>query len=140
MSRRAWATCGAGRATFSTGPSHELVTLRHRPMPLSPQDVVRAGLCIGCGSCVAQAHVARPAVPTHMDFDRYGQLKPQAPAAWLAAPSESFTATCPFSPAASDEDELAAELFPSAPLSHAAAGRYLAAYVGACSDGGFRES
>src|SRR4051812_18289942 len=93
---------------------------------LSPLDIVRSGMCIGCGSCVAQAN----APDTHMQFDAYGQLKPQGPPEWLRRRSARFTHTCPFSPAARNEDALAAELFPTAAQSDAALGRFQTAYVG----------
>lgn len=104
-----------------------------RSPDLSPADVVRSGLCIGCGSCVAQA--AAPDV--RMAFDAFGHLKPDAPAEWLEAPSRTFTETCPFSPGARDEDELAAELFPEAPARQPV-GRYLAAYVGWVGEADYR--
>lgn len=101
---------------------------------LSPHDIVRSGLCIGCGSCVAQ--YGPPAA--RMDFDAYGLLKPRGPRRWLHQDSEAFAHTCPFSPAAADEDELAAELFPAAPQHHAAIGRYESAYVGYVAEEDFR--
>lgn len=101
---------------------------------LSPQDIIGAGLCIGCGSCVAQA--AAPTV--RMAFDRYGQLKPQGPAAWQGAQSASFTRTCPFSPAALNEDALAASQF-AAPAQHTPLlGSFEAAYVGHVAEADFR--
>lgn len=100
---------------------------------LSPQDIIGAGLCIGCGSCVAQA--AAPAV--RMAFDRYGQLKPLGPAAWQRAKSEGFTRTCPFSPAAPNEDELAARLGVPAQRT-ALLGSFEKAYVGHLAEADFR--
>src|SRR4051812_9728906 len=91
---------------------------------LSPADITSAGLCIGCGSCVAGS------TGVGMAFDRYGQLKPDGPRAWLSAPSRRFTETCPFSPGSLNEDELARELFAAAPRQHPATGRFEAAYVG----------
>jgi coenzyme F420-reducing hydrogenase beta subunit len=101
---------------------------------LSPRDMVRSGLCIGCGSCVAQAGVPG----ARMQFDRYGQLQPAGPPAWLGRGSESLTSTCPFSPAAASEDQLAAGLFPHAPQRDAAVGLFLSAYVGAVAEEDFR--
>jgi len=106
----------------------------------SPSDITGAGLCIGCGSCVAQAEVASPAVGARMAFDRFGQLKPHAAAEWMETPSQSFSATCPFSPASANEDELASERFPQAPLWHTATGRYDSAYVGAVAEKDFRNN
>src|SRR5215211_8481267 len=93
---------------------------------LSPQDIISAGMCIGCGSCVAQAGVPGP----QMHFDRYGQYKPSGPAEWLRAPSPRLARTCPFSPVVQNEDKLAARLFPAAPQWDSLIGRFQAAYVG----------
>jgi coenzyme F420-reducing hydrogenase beta subunit len=101
---------------------------------LSPQDIIGSGLCIGCGSCVAQAGTAG----ARMAFDEYGQYKPQGPAAWLRQDSASFTRTCPFSPAARNEDELAAGLFPAPAQRDAALGSFEAAYVGHVAEEDFR--
>jgi coenzyme F420-reducing hydrogenase beta subunit len=102
------------------------MAIRMTPHSLSPHDIVRAGMCIGCGSCVAQADASGP----RMDFDRYGQYTPTGSPAWLRRRSVSFARTCPFSPSARNEDELAAELFPETAHRHASVGRFRAAYVG----------
>ena len=101
---------------------------------LSPLDIVRSGMCIGCGSCVAQADVPN----TQMKFDAYGQLKPKGPFEWGRRPSARFTQTCPFSPAAKNEHRLAAELFPMAEQSDASLGRFQTAYVGYVAEEDFR--
>jgi coenzyme F420-reducing hydrogenase beta subunit len=101
---------------------------------LSPRDMVRSGLCIGCGSCVAQAGTP----DLRMQFDAYGQLKPHGAAARLGQGTETFTRTCPFSPAAPDEDQLAAGLFAAAPRHDAALGRFQTAYVGYVAEDDFR--
>ena len=101
---------------------------------LSPKDIVRSGLCIGCGSCVAQAN----SPDTHMDFDVYGQLKPQGNPDWFSRSSESFTRTCPFSPGAWNEDQLAAELYPNPEQRDAALGSFQTAYVGHVEEENFR--
>ena len=93
---------------------------------LSPKAIVEADLCIGCGSCVA--HTGAP--EAQMKFDSLGQLKPHGPAEWYNHASESFTRTCPFSPAASNEDQLATTLFPHAPQHSATIGYLQTAYVG----------
>jgi len=95
---------------------------------------VRSGLCIGCGSCVASAPDPRSA----MAFDAYGQLKPNGPKAWLGRRSAALARTCPFSPAAADEDEISARRFPEAPMRDARVGRFEAAYVGHVVEGDFR--
>ena len=100
---------------------------------LSPQDIVRSGLCIGCGSCVAQADS-----PAQINFDFYGQLKPQGSPDWFRRKSSSFSRTCPFSPAAANEDELAVDLFTSAEQRDDALGRFQTAYVGYVSEEDFR--
>ena len=83
-----------------------------------------SGLCIGCGSCVANSPEAR------MIMDQYGQLKPSGPGRWFAQPTAAFSRTCPFSPQARNEDELAARVFPFAAHQDAICGRWEGAYVG----------
>lgn len=100
----------------------------------SPATMVRAGLCIGCGGCVAQARA--PGV--RMALDAYGQLRPAGPAGWHRHSKVDFAKTCPFSPAAPDEDALAAALFPDAARHAPAIGRFLAAYVGYAAEQDFR--
>ncbi|MGE3541889.1 MAG: Coenzyme F420 hydrogenase/dehydrogenase, beta subunit C-terminal domain [Candidatus Tectimicrobiota bacterium] len=102
--------------------------------PLSPQDIIRSGLCIGCGSCVAQAN----AVDVRLDFDAFGQYIPRGPASWRQHRTWGLARTCPFSPLASNEDELAPALFPDAVQQHAAVGRFHAAYVGHVAEEDFR--
>jgi coenzyme F420-reducing hydrogenase beta subunit len=102
---------------------------------LSPHDIIRSGLCIGCGSCVAQSDSIGP----QMKFDRYGQFKPSASPDWLRNPSARFSRTCPFSPVAKNEDELAAEQFPTAQHHDPFIGRFQTAYVGYVAEGNFRE-
>ena len=100
---------------------------------LSPRDVVRSGMCIGCGSCAS----AEPRAA--MRWDAHGFLKPEGPADWFARPSETFARTCPFSPSSADEDVIAAERFSAAVAHHPAVGRFEAAYVGAAAEPPFRE-
>jgi len=102
---------------------------------VSPADVIGAGLCIGCGICVAQS--GDPGAK--MIWDRYGQLKPNDEA-WLRQPSEGFSRTCPFAPRAANEDELAEQLFPSSRRCDSRIGRFEAAYVGHVEEGCFRAS
>jgi len=83
----------------------------------------RAGLCVGCGSCAQR-----------MRWDRNGFLKPEA--GFVSA--ASFARQCPFSPAAPNEDVLAAELFPSATYRDSRIGRFEAAYVGYAAETPFR--
>ena len=101
---------------------------------LSPRDIVRSGLCIGCGSCVVQA--GSPDI--RMKLDDYGELKPTGNAEWFRSKSESFTHTCPFSPDARNEDQLASGLFPDPACSDAALGRFQTAYVGYAAEEDFR--
>lgn len=101
---------------------------------VSPLRVVQSGLCIGCGSCVAQSD-ARGA---KMEMDKYGQLRPGGDRAWLREESEVFARTCPFSPTSANEDVLAHDLFPNADY-HATIGRFVSAYVGYAATDGFRD-
>lgn len=101
---------------------------------VSPRDMVRSGLCIGCGSCVAQS-ASRGA---RMSLDPYGQFKPTGSPEWLTQRTHAFSVTCPFSPGAMNEDELAARRFPSASRVAASIGRFEAAYVGHVAEQDFR--
>ena len=109
-----------------------------------PRDIARAGLCIGCGSCVARMRSApeAPHAPggerPRMAFDRYGELKPAGPPAWLRHGPAAFLRICPFSPRACDETRLAAELFPEAACDDPLVGRFQSAYVGHADEGSFR--
>lgn len=105
--------------------------------PLSPDQIVRSGLCIGCGSCAAQAAMAN--ADAGMRFDGYGQLKPCGGPAWRSHRSVAFARTCPASPVAVDEDRLAAELFPAAQPDAQPLGRFHAAYVGYAAEQDFRD-
>lgn len=91
---------------------------------VSPAEIVRSGLCIGCGSCAARA------TGIAMRWDKDGFLKPAGPRARLEERSETFSHLCPFSPSADDEDAIAAERFAGAPNADARIGRFEAAYVG----------
>lgn len=73
-----------------------------------------------------------------MRWDRDGQLKPDGSGEWLARQDDHFARTCPFSPEAANEDELAAELFTEADYGDDMIGRYAAAYVGHVAEAGFR--
>ena len=100
----------------------------------SPKEIIQSGLCIGCGSCVAQ----NDSSDVRMEFDEYGEIKPKGSAKWLSTKTESFSATCPFSPAAYNEDQLATELYPTAEKHHTGVGKFKAAHVGYVSDESFR--
>lgn len=100
----------------------------------APEDIVRSGLCIGCGACVSRA--ARADVG--MAFDPYGEIKPAGAKGWSRGESMDFSAICPFSPTAEDEDELAARHFPLAPDAHHLLGRFEAAYVGYAQEADYR--
>ena len=99
----------------------------------SPADVVRSGLCIGCGSCAASSCDAG------MRWDKDGFLKPDGPRGWLERRSEAFSRRCPFSPAAENEDSIALRLFGQAESSDRTIGRFEAAYVGAVNEGEYRK-
>jgi len=101
---------------------------------ISPGAIVGSGLCIGCGSCVARAD--RP--DALITLDAFGKLRPEGPSEWMNRRSEGLARTCPFSPAALNEDELAAELFPDVEP-HPQTGRTRSAHVGYVDEPGFRE-
>jgi coenzyme F420-reducing hydrogenase beta subunit len=103
-------------------------------LALAPRDIVRSGLCIGCGACAAAQSNAT------MAWDRYGQLKPRGPREWYRRRTAEFARLCPFSPAAADEDRIAKALFPEAPSSDANVGRFAAAYVGHVDEGEYRRN
>ena len=105
-------------------------------LALSPRDVVQAGLCIGCGACIG----ARASPGARMEFDHYGQLKPAGPGEVLMRRSDVVGRICPFSPAAANEDELAAVRFPVAPEQDKRLGRFETAYVGAVREDDYRQN
>ncbi|RDE07460.1 coenzyme F420 hydrogenase [Sphingomonas aracearum] len=72
-----------------------------------------------------------------MAWDGFGQRKPAG--AELAAPSEAFARTCPFSPAAADEDAIAAVRFPGQ-SADPRLGRAVANYVGHVEEADWRAS
>jgi coenzyme F420-reducing hydrogenase beta subunit len=74
-----------------------------------------------------------------MNLDRYGQYKPAGSPDWLRRRSSRLARTCPFSPSARNEDELAADLFPDAKLHHSSLGSFQTAYVGYVAEKDFRE-
>jgi coenzyme F420-reducing hydrogenase beta subunit len=99
---------------------------------VSPSDIVRSGLCIGCGSCVAGRRGAQ------MQWDRDGFLKPEGLVEWFETPSDDFSRQCPFSPAAPNEDAIAWERFATAPNRDQRIGRFETAYVGYAAEAPFR--
>ncbi len=104
----------------------------NRRQLFSPKQIVRSGLCIGCGVCVGQG-------TGQMVFDRFRQYKPNGPWQWSRRPSREFSAGCPFSPSAANEDEIGLELFAGAEHRSDTLGHFLAAYVGHVTESGFRE-
>jgi coenzyme F420-reducing hydrogenase beta subunit len=115
--------------------------MQHFPEPVSdgadrlvsPREIVRSGLCIGCGSCAAGGGA-------QMEWDRDGFMKPRGSHGWSDARSEQFTHQCPFSPAAPNEDEIAAARFPAAANADPRIGRFQAAYVGHAVEDPFRRN
>jgi coenzyme F420-reducing hydrogenase beta subunit len=73
-----------------------------------------------------------------MRFDPFGQLKPFGPGEWMTSGSKVFSRICPFSPNALNEDDLAAQLYPSSENAHELLGRYQNAYVGYAAEDDFR--
>ncbi|HEX8192097.1 MAG TPA: Coenzyme F420 hydrogenase/dehydrogenase, beta subunit C-terminal domain [Allosphingosinicella sp.] len=106
------------------------------PARFGPRDIVASGLCIGCGGCAGRAKKAG----ARMEWDKHGLLKPDGPEAFLARGPERFEQTCPFSPRARDEDEIAALLYPDAAHADARVGRWEGAWVGHVEEEEFRAS
>ncbi len=113
-------------------PSRSPICAARLVEPLAPRDVVRSGLCIGCGGCAADAPAGA------MAWDRYGTWKPAG--AFTSASTEEFAQRCPFSPDARDEDQIAAERFPDAPRVTPLLGRHESTWVGHVAEGAWRES
>lgn len=74
-----------------------------------------------------------------MDLNLYGQLKPSGSPEWFRSRSESFSLTCPFSPSAKNETQLAAALYPEAEHRNPLIGRFQTAYVGYVAEERFRD-
>lgn len=103
--------------------------------PVSPRKMVDAGLCTGCGACVAAAGKDGCGV----DWAKDGQLKPSGPPDWMNRSTAAFSRLCPFSPGARNETQIAHDLFPDAPHTDPFIGRYGGAYVGHAREAGYRE-
>jgi coenzyme F420-reducing hydrogenase beta subunit len=120
------------RGSTGCAPSRSCICATRLAEPLAPRDVVGSGLCIGCGGCAAAA------ADGAMAWDRYGTWKPAG--AFTAERSAAFALRCPFSPAARDEDAIAAERFPAAPRATALLGRHESTWVGHVAEGAWREA
>ncbi|WP_129792256.1 Coenzyme F420 hydrogenase/dehydrogenase, beta subunit C-terminal domain [Sphingosinicella sp. CPCC 101087] len=101
--------------------------------PLRVEDVVSAGLCIGCGACAG-----RFGGDAQMRWDVHGHLKPVPES--FGGELADVSRTCPFSPDAKNETTIGLEQFPKATHDDAVVGRFDAAYVGHVAQGGFREA
>jgi coenzyme F420-reducing hydrogenase beta subunit len=104
------------------------------PEQLAPGDIVRSGLCIGCGACVG----GNEDTGAGMAWDRFGQLKPAGGDGFMRQRSRRFAATCPFSPGAANEDVIAESRFARSPHADPLIGRFAGAYVGHVAEAGFR--
>lgn len=101
---------------------------------VSPAEIVKSGLCIGCGACAAMSEQSAAG----MAWDAYGQLKPLGSRGWRHSQQEGFSRTCPFSPYAPNEDDIAAACWPAAPVQHPLIGRFGKAYVGHAAEEPYR--
>jgi coenzyme F420-reducing hydrogenase beta subunit len=99
---------------------------------LSPADMVKSGLCVGCGACASMQRDGR------MEWNRDGFLQPSGDASWYGDRRLSFGRTCPMSPVAPNEDSIAYREFPEAAREDRAIGRFEAAYVGHAARSEFR--
>lgn len=103
------------------------------PGPISPRDMIRSGLCVGCGACVSTEPAA------DMRWDKDGFLKPHGPLGWASRRDEALARNCPFSPRAADETEIARSRFSAARHDDEKIGRFMAAWVGHVAEAPFRE-
>jgi len=101
---------------------------------LSPADIKSSGLCIGCGGCAARG-LDTGAL---MEMDPFGQYKPQGSDRFLRTRTAEFARICPFSPAASNEDDLARPRFAPTGTRDTRLGWFEGAYVGAAAESDFR--
>lgn len=102
----------------------------------SPEDIVKSGLCIGCGCCSAINVIVGK--PGKMSFDKFGQLKPNSAAPMYNEKSEVFSRICPFSPEAENEDEISKRFFPSAKFISPLLGRYISNKTGFVNEDDYR--
>lgn len=102
---------------------------------VSPRDMVRAGLCTGCGACVAASGEGRASLEWAGD----GQLKPAGPPEWMERRTPAFSHICPFSPLSRNETQIARDRFGDAPEEDPFIGRYREAWVGYACEPGYRE-
>lgn len=101
-----------------------------------PDDIVKSGLCIGCGCCTAINIISGK--PGKMRFDKFGQLKPDSSAPMYNEISEVFSSICPFSPKAEIEDEISDRCFPSAKYISPLLGRYISNKAGFVNEDDYR--
>jgi coenzyme F420-reducing hydrogenase beta subunit len=99
---------------------------------ISPKNIIDSGLCIGCGICVGLFDNGEAS----MQFDKNGFLKPSGKN-FLRKNTEIFKRTCPFSPLAMNETQLA-EMFNTGQHNDDHVGRYQNCYVGYAAQDDFR--
>lgn len=92
--------------------------------------VLASDLCIGCGIC---AHLAPGDVAIRLDSR--GFLRPMPITTTTLDAFDRLSEFCPMSGMGPNEDQLAAEFFPSHLKRDSRLGRYLACYAGRVSDG-----
>jgi coenzyme F420-reducing hydrogenase beta subunit len=102
----------------------------------SPEDIVKSGLCIGCGCCSAINIIAGKT--GKMSFDGFGQLKPDSAASWYYEKSEGFSRICPFSPEAENEDQISERCFSSVNSISLMLGRYISNKTGFVNEDDYR--
>ena len=102
------------------------------PDLLAPRDMIRSGLCIGCGSCASSQASAE------MAFNSRGLIEPRGAASFERTRTATFAQQCPFSPVAPNEDQISTAQFPAAPKADARIGRFETAYVGHVEEGEWR--
>lgn len=99
----------------------------------SRRELVRSGLCIGCGACAGD-------IAAGMALDGHGLYRPTGDRRAWREPTALLARTCPFSPHAADETRIADRRFPAAGRRDPRLGPFEAAYVGHAAEPGFREA
>lgn len=94
--------------------------------------VVKNGYCVGCGMCAA----ASPKV--EMKWTELKTFEPEPVAPLAKEEGEALAKVCPFGATSRNEDVIATDLFPAAPV-HPQLGRFVGTYAGYVAAEDYRE-